>query len=402
MSESQKPKNQLPKLFVAALLGGIVGAGALFAALLWLGLLVRPIEVVQTGDTQVSYVTIEPSDEPVGQAQAVAEKVLPSVVSIYVGMVEADSLGSGVILDEQGDIITNAHVLEGAVSLEVVIAGQRYPAVVLGADDSSDLAVIRATIPDDVTLVPVERGDSSLLSVGDWVMTIGSPLGLEQSVSVGVVSAISRSTLLEGVSGRRVYTNLIQTDATINPGNSGGALVNAQGQLVGIATLFSSDTETFAGIGFAIPGDYALSIADMIIAGEPVEHAYLGLSLQTVTDDLARQEHLGTDAGALAAEVFADGPAAAAGIREGDVVVAIDGRAVASADAAVIAVREHAIGEEVEVMVVRGLEQLTFAVTLGSDADMPEGAMGEAEKPDQPAPPTDDEQQELLDQIYSG
>jgi putative serine protease PepD len=129
----------------------------------------------------------------------------------------------------------------------------------------------------------------------------------------------------------------------------------------------------------------------------------LGLSLQTVTEELARQEHLGADTGALAVEAFADGPAAAAGIRKGDVVVAIDGQAVASADAAVIAVREHAIGEEVEVVVVRGLEQLTLTVTLGSDADMPEGATGEVEKPDDgPAPPTDDEQQDLLDQIYSG
>ena len=213
----------------------------------------------------------------------------------------------------------------------------------------------------------MEHGDSDALQVGDWVMSVGSPFGLENSVSQGIVSALSRNTLMEGASGNTLYTNLIQTDATINPGNSGGALVNAEGQLVGICTLYSSDTQSFAGIGYAIPSDYATEVADKIIAGEAVTHAYIGLTMQTVTPQNSFRNNLSVDQGAYVVEVAQGGPAAAAGIQQGDVITKIGDESISSADAAILAVRSHSIGETVKVTVMRGGEELTLDVTLGSD-----------------------------------
>ncbi|MDO5106902.1 MAG: PDZ domain-containing protein, partial [Coriobacteriaceae bacterium] len=221
-------------------------------------------------------------------------------------------------------------------------------------------------------VTPIEVGDSAALRVGDWVMTVGSPFGLDSSVSSGIVSSLFRSELMYGESGNTLYTNLIQVDAAINPGNSGGALVNARGQLVGICTLFSSDTQSFAGIGFAIPGNYAVDIAEMIVAGEQVTHAYIGLTMMTVNPEVVEAQGLSVDSGALVIETIEDGPAEAAGILPGDVVVSIGGERIDSADSAVLAVRSHRIGETVAVTVMRGEERLTFDVTLSSDEKLQE------------------------------
>ena len=213
----------------------------------------------------------------------------------------------------------------------------------------------------------MEIGDSDALVVGDWVMTIGSPFGLDQSVSAGIVSSLARNELMQSTYGTTIYANLIQTDASINPGNSGGALVNSKGQLVGISTLFSSSTESFAGIGFAIPGNYAVQIANKIISGEQVTHAYIGLSMQTVNAQNAAANNLSVNQGAYVAEVTEGSPAAEAGIQAGDIVIAMGGQQITSADGMILAVRSHSIGETVKVTVMRGNEQLDFDVTLGSD-----------------------------------
>jgi putative serine protease PepD len=219
-------------------------------------------------------------------------------------------------------------------------------------------------------VTPIEIGDSDALVVGDWVMTIGSPFGLDQSVSAGIVSSLSRNQLMTSAAGNTLYANLIQTDAAINPGNSGGALVNSQGQLVGISTLYSSSTESFAGIGFAIPGNYAIEIANKIIAGEQVTHAYIGLSMQTVNAQNAQQYHLSVNQGAYVAEVAKDSPAEAAGLQEGDIVIGLDGEEITSADGMILAVRGHRIGETVEIVFMRGKEQMTAEVTFGDDAEL--------------------------------
>ena len=351
------------KTLLVGLLGGVVGAAALVGILVGTGVLGSPTVQLTGGQQQI---TIDPNDEDVTTANAVAAKALPSVVTVYCTFPEGEGMGSGVIYDTNGNIITNNHVVEGAESISVTLNGESYEAELLGTDPSSDLAVLHVDF-GDAEVTPMEIGSSADLQVGDWVMSVGSPFGLESSVSQGIVSALSRSTLVENTSGNTLYTNLIQTDATINPGNSGGALVNAEGELVGICTLYSSDTQSFAGIGYAIPSDYAVEVADKIIAGETVTHAYIGLSMQTVNQQNALRNGLTVDSGAYVVEVTEGGPAAEAGIQVGDVITAIGGEKVGSADAAILAVRSHSIGDTVEVTVVRGGEEMTFEVTLGSD-----------------------------------
>ena len=358
--------------FAFGLLGGLVGALVMACVLRWAGVIgdgsqtvaVQPAAPVQT-------LNITPESEDVTVAQAVAAKALPSVVLVRCTYASGSGVGSGVILDTDGNIITNYHVVEDALTITVTVGNQDYDAEVVGADASSDLAVIRADF-EGTEVVPIEMGDSSELVVGDWVMTVGSPFGLDQSVSAGIVSSLYRSELMTTESGTAIYTNLIQVDAAINPGNSGGALVNSRGQLVGICTLFSSDTESFAGIGFAIPGNYAIDIASRIIAGEQVTHAYIGLSMQTVNDQNAEANNLSVNYGAYVAEVLEGGPAESVGIQVGDIVIAVGNRRVTSADSMVLEVRSHSIGETVIVTVMRGDERRDFEVTLGSDERLQE------------------------------
>ena len=365
----KKPHTTLKALLVG-LLGGLLGAGALTGVLYLTGV-IGPTSTQVVGGDATQQITIDPADEDTTVANAVAAKALPSVATIYCTFPEGEGMGSGVIYDTNGNIITNNHVIEDAESISVSYNGKSYDATLVGTDPSSDVAVVHVDFGDD-EVTPMEHGDSDALQVGDWVMSVGSPFGLENSVSQGIVSALSRSTLLENSSGNTLYTNLIQTDATINPGNSGGALVDAEGKLVGICTLFSSDTESFAGIGYAIPGNYAMEVADKIIAGETVTHAYIGLSMQTVTPANALRNGLSVDEGAYVVEVTDGSPAAEAGIEVGDVITSIGGEAVTSADSAILAVRSHDIGETVEVVVMRGDREMSFDVTLGSDEALQE------------------------------
>lgn len=365
----QKRTRPLLRAVVAGLIGGVIGAGALTGAL-YAGGVIGSTTVI-TGGSSGQQVTIDPADEDLTVANAVAAKALPSVVTVYSTTAQGEGMGSGVIYDTNGNIITNNHVIEGAESISVTLDGKSYEATLVGTDASSDVAVIHADF-GDAEVTPIEVGSSADLQVGDWVMSVGSPFGLENSVSQGIVSALSRNTLLESSSGNTLYTNLIQTDATINPGNSGGALVNDEGQLVGICTLYSSDTESFAGIGYAIPSDYATEIADKIIAGEDVTHAYIGLTMQTVNAQNAFRNNLAVNQGAYVVEVAEGGPAAAAGIQVGDVITKIGDTDVTSADTAILAVRSHSEGETVPVTVMRGSEEMTFDVTLGSDEALQE------------------------------
>ncbi len=365
----KKPHTTLKALLVG-LLGGLLGAGALTGVLYLTGA-IGPTSTQVVGGDATQQITIDPADEDTTVANAVAAKALPSVATIYCTFPEGEGMGSGVIYDTNGNIITNNHVIENAESISVTYNGKSYDATLVGTDPSSDVAVVHVDFGDD-EVTPMEHGDSDALQVGDWVMSVGSPFGLENSVSQGIVSALSRSTLLENSSGNTLYTNLIQTDATINPGNSGGALVDSEGKLVGICTLFSSDTESFAGIGYAIPGNYAMEVADKIIAGETVTHAYIGLSMQTVTPVNALRNGLSVDEGAYVVEVTDGSPAAEAGIEVGDVITSIGGEAVTSADSAILAVRSHDIGDTVEVVVMRGDREMSFDVTLGSDEALQE------------------------------
>ena len=325
--------------------------------------------------------TITVQGEDATLAETVANKALPSVVNINVYTMAQtqmwpvtnnstelteSSLGSGVILSADGYILTNYHVIEGADSLVVVANGDEYEAQVVGSDSSSDLAVLKI---DATGLTPIEIGSSSDLVVGEWVMAVGSPFGLEQSVSTGIVSATSRSTTsLNSSSSTAIYTNMIQTDAAINPGNSGGALVDKDGKLIGINTIIASTSGSSSGVGFAIPVDYAMGIAQQIINGEEPSHAQLGVSLMSVNSSMAQRYGLPVESGAYVIQVSPGSGAEAAGIQEGDIIVAIDDTKVTSSSELIVDVRSHNIGDTVNITINRNGQEQTLQVQLGSDA----------------------------------
>ena len=329
-------------------------------------------------------ITIDSEDTTL--AEAVSAKALPSVVSITAtssgsqngslsqSADESDSsgsVGSGVVLDTEGHILTNNHVVDGYDQYVVTMDdGTTYEAEFVGNDASSDLAVIKLKDADASKLTPIEIGDSSKLNVGEWVMAIGSPFGNEQSVSTGIVSALYRSTAMSSTSGNTIYANMIQTDAAINPGNSGGALVNDNGELVGINSLIESYSGSSSGVGFAIPVNYAKNIADQIIDGKTPVHPYLGATLSSVNALNARTNKLSTDSGAYVASVVEDGPAAKAGIQEGDVITKLGDDEITSADGLIIALRSHEVGEKVEITLMRGKEEKKVTVELGSDEEL--------------------------------
>lgn len=373
--QPKRPKRPHPGLrsLLFGLLGGVIGAVAVVAVLVVGGFVAMPSSATSgktgsAGTTSSSQtVTVNSGDSTdTTLANAVAQKALPSVVSINVTTSDGEGVGSGVVLDTDGNILTNYHVIEGAQSISVSTGDASYDATVVGSDESSDLAVIKIDA-GDAALTPIEVGDSSTLQVGDWVMSLGSPFGLEQSVSTGIVSSLYRSTMLQNTSGNTIYTNLIQTDATINPGNSGGALVDDEGKLVGINSLIESYSGSSSGVGFAIPGNYAVEVAQKLIAGQTVTHAYIGGSFQTVTANNARSNSLSVNQGAYVAELADDGPAAQAGIQKGDVITALDDEEITSSDALVLAVRSHSVGDTVTVTLMRGSKQMQVQVTLGSD-----------------------------------
>ena len=237
------------------------------------------------------------------------------------------SKGSGVIVTAAGRILTNAHVVSGADDIIVTLHdGTDFSAKVVGIDAKADLAVIqlKGKVPQ---LTPLVFGDSNALRLGEVVLAIGDPFGVGKSVTMGIVSAKGRGNM-----GIEEYEDFIQTDAAINPGNSGGALVNLRGELVGINTAIASKSGGYAGIGFAIPTNMAKPIVEMLVKDGKVVRGYLGVSIATVSSSLVDQYKLGTTRGALVAGVQPDGPAAKAGLVEGDVITAINGADIRTSD----------------------------------------------------------------------
>ena len=367
-----KPKGARPAAsIVLGLVGGLIGAALIVFVLKAVGFFGGVGGIKTTDGATGQSINITADGENMSVAKAAAAKALPSVVVVNVTTSSGSGLGSGVVYDTSGNIITNYHVIDGATSVSVTVNGKSLDAKVVGSDPTSDLAVLHVDL-GDTQVTPMEIGDSDKLVAGDWVMSVGSPFGLDQSVSAGIVSSLARNQMMQSTSGYTLYTNLIQTDAAVNPGNSGGALVDAEGKLVGICTLFSSDTESFAGIGFAIPVNYAVNVANKIIAGETVTHAYIGLSMQTVNAQNATANNLSVNQGAYVAEVASGGPAEKAGIQKGDIITAVNGKAITSADGMILDVRSHEVGQTVSVTFMRGKEEKTVDVTLGSDEALQE------------------------------
>ncbi len=375
-----KTKTKKAPVFLASFGGLVVGAVLVIALVMSGAFKITDSDVQATGSTSTQNIEIDAEDTTL--AEVVAAKAQPSVVSISTTTSEGSGVGSGVVLDTDGDVLTNCHVIEGATELVVSMGGESYEAELVGEDSSSDLAVIRLKDVDSSKLTPIEIGDSDDLSVGEWVMAIGSPFGNEQSVSTGIVSALYRSTALPSTSGTSIYANMIQTDAAINPGNSGGALVNDNGELIGINSIIESYSGSSSGVGFAIPVNYAINIASQIIDGKTPVHPYLGVSLTSVNALSARADNLGATEGALVVAVSDGGPAADAGIQENDIITKIDGEQVTSADGLIIALREHEVGDKVTLTVVRDSKEREVEVTLGSDealqTDQQDNSQGDA------------------------
>jgi serine protease Do len=274
---------------------------------------------------------------------------------------ELKGLGSGMLIDAQGHILTNHHVAGGATKIEVLLSdGRRYPAKMVGTDPKTDLAVIH--IAAKGTLPHVTFGDSDKLEVGEWVVAIGHPQGLDQTVTQGIISAKHR----RGITDPNSYQDFLQTDAPINPGNSGGPLLNLQGEVIGVNAAIASESGGFEGIGFTIPSNMAVHIAKTLIAHGKVERGWLGVSIGDVTPELAHSAHLGTEKGAYVADVLKGGPAEKAGIKEKDVIIEYKGKEVS--DSAVLRneVANTPIGQEVKVMIVRHGQKEERTVKIGS------------------------------------
>jgi serine protease Do len=234
---------------------------------------------------------------------------------------KSSALGSGVIVSDTGYILTNNHVIKGADDIKVVLYDKReFKGTVVGTDPKTDLAVVKIDAKD-LPIIPL--GTSSTLKTGDVVLAIGNPFGLNQTITMGIVSAVGRSNL-----GLADFVDFIQTDAAINPGNSGGALVNTNGELVGINTAIFSTSGGYMGIGFAIPSDMATSIMDSIIKNGRVIRGWLGVSTQALTPELEQTFKLKDRTGALVSGVIANSPADKAGLKRGDLIVAVDGKQV--------------------------------------------------------------------------
>lgn len=304
---------------------------------------------------------------------ATAAAATPSVVAIRVEVQGGGAQGSGVVIDEQGHILTNNHVVDGAVQggLKVSLSdGRTYAATIAGTDPSTDLAVVTITNPPS-DLKPIAMGDSAALKVGDPVMAVGNPLGLASTVTTGIVSALNRpvttgdeQSQFGSSQSEPVYTNAVQTSAAINPGNSGGALVDANGRLVGINSSIASTGSSGGniGIGFAIPVNEAKVIADQLISTGSAQHAYLGVKLQ----DGEGKDGTATRSGALIASVSPNTPAANAGLQQGDIVIGIKGVSVESMDSLIAHIRAEKVGSTVPLTVLRNGSTTELSVTLAA------------------------------------
>ena len=273
------------------------------------------------------------------------------------GSQETQAEGTGYVYDTSGNIITADHVVEGATKITVRFKdGSTAKATLVGTDPSTDTAVIKVSVASS-KLTPLELADSSTVAPGEGVVAIGSPFGYSESITAGIVSAVNRDiTAPNGYS----ISNTIQTDAAINHGNSGGPLIDSSGKVVGTNVQIAVDSQNGgsanAGVGFAVPSNTVKSVADALIAGKVVEHAYLGV---TVGDSQS-------GSGATIGTVRAGGPAAAAGLKSGDVITAIDDTPIIDANALTAAVGSHSPGDKLKITVTRGGSTLTITATLGT------------------------------------
>jgi serine protease Do len=274
---------------------------------------------------------------------------------------ETKGLGTGMIIDGRGHILTNHHVAGGADKIDVVLSdGRQYSAKRIGTDPKTDLAVIK--IPAEGPLPYVSFGDSDKVEVGEWVVAIGHPRGLDQTVTQGIISAKHR----QGISDPGSYQDFLQTDAAINPGNSGGPLLNLRGEVIGVNAVIVSESGGFEGIGFTIPSNMALYVSKALIAHGKVERGWLGVEMQDLTPALVKSAHVAPGKGAFVNDVVKGGPADKGGIKKNDVVVSFAGKEIPDSATLRNAAAASPIGEAVKVAVLREGKKEEFTVTIGS------------------------------------
>lgn len=281
-------------------------------------------------------------------------------------------LGSGFIIDKSGVILTNAHVVDKADKVTVRLKdGRTFEGKVRGIDEVTDLAVVKINAGNDLPVAPL--GSSRNVQVGDWAIAVGNPLGFDNTVTLGIVSTLKRSSAQVGISDKRL--DFIQTDAAINPGNSGGPLLNGLGEVIGINTAIRADA---MGIGFAIPIDKAKAIATQLQRNGKVAHPYLGVQMVTLTPELAKQNNSDPNSmftipevkGVLVLRVVPNSPAAIAGIRRGDVIVQIDNKAITSAEQLQSIVEDSTLGQALQIRVQRGNQTQILSVRTAELKDL--------------------------------
>jgi serine protease DegS len=268
------------------------------------------------------------------------------------------SLGSGVIVSDNGYILTNNHVVEGADEIQVALRdGHSAEATIVGTDPESDLAVLKVNLEK---LPAITIGKSDEARVGDVVLAIGNPFGVGQTVTMGIISAMGRNTV-----GINTYENFIQTDAAINPGNSGGALINPYGQLIGINTAIFSKSGGYQGIGFAIPGKFAIEVMQQLIQHGRVIRGWLGIEVQDITPALAESFHLQNTQGVIVAGILRNGPAAQAGLRPGDVIKKIDDKEITDTKQVMNSIANIKPDAKIKIDIMRQGKAMTLEGTVG-------------------------------------
>ncbi|HUQ21867.1 MAG TPA: trypsin-like peptidase domain-containing protein [Gaiellaceae bacterium] len=379
MTTNTKGSRFVAAAIAAAALVGAGGGAATYAALGSGGTTVRQVTVGSSAEPTAATTGSSIADIVGRTAKGVVEITVtsPGQASPFGGTGQAQQAqGSGFVLDKQGHIVTNQHVVDGAQSVSVKFSdGTTYDATVVGTDPSTDLAVIKVEAPASI-LVPLQLGDSTKLRVGDGVVAIGSPFGLAQTVTTGIVSAVHREITAPN---NYAIPDAIQTDAAINHGNSGGPLLDLRGRVVGVNSQIESDSGGNDGVGFAVPSQTVRTIVSQLLSSGKVEHAYLGVAIESIPGSAA--DTLGTRAGAAVTEVRSGSPAAAAGLLPssrtrtidgqayptgGDVITAVDGRRVSSADELRTAIDAKKPGENVELTVLRNGKTTSVQVTLAS------------------------------------
>ncbi len=380
----------------ALVLGTVLGGAGAEAVMLATNANSNAVATAPTSTASNSEIATSGSSETVAQSNTITigsvyQKVSPSVVRITSIVrsgngrfaASGEATGTGIIIDTNGYIVTNNHVIDNGTSIKVEFSnGSEYDATVVGTAPQDDLAVIKVDAPSDL-LVPATLGDSSTAQVGDEVIAIGYPYGLDQSVSSGIVSGLNRTDA--GSTGSRSLNGLIQVDAAINPGNSGGPLLNSEGEVIGINTMIESPVEGFTGVGLAIPINQVKSLLSQLEQGGQVQRPWIGIAGLEISQDLQQEYNLPVSRGVLVMDVTANSPAAQAGLKAstisgieggtgqpgatsttqiGDIIVAIDGQKVGAVSDLTSYLNNKQPGDKVTLTIVRDGQHQDLTLTL--------------------------------------